>query len=31
MTGLGEVGPTVHHRKSFKPIADLFDAMMDGQ
>ena len=29
MAGLGEVGPTPHHRKSFKPIADLFDAMMD--
>jgi len=31
MAGLGEVGPTPHHRKSFKPIADLFDAMMDGR
>ncbi|QPO11288.1 ribonuclease HII [Thalassospira sp. A40-3] len=31
MAGLGEVGPTAHHRKSFKPIADLFDAMMDGR
>lgn len=29
MEGLGEVGPTAHHRKSFKPIADLFDAVMD--
>ncbi|MCC9620674.1 ribonuclease HII [Thalassospira sp. MA62] len=28
--GLGTVGPTPHHRKSFKPIAQLFDAMMDG-
>ena len=31
MVGLGEVGPTPHHRKSFKPIAELFAAMMDGR
>lgn len=31
MAGLGEVGPTPHHRKSFKPIAELFAAMMDGR
>jgi ribonuclease HII len=30
MIGLEEVGPTVHHRKSFKPIADMFDAMVSG-
>ncbi len=29
MAGLCDVGPTPHHRKSFRPIADLFDAMMD--
>lgn len=28
MLGLDEVGPTPHHRRSFKPIADLFEAMM---
>jgi ribonuclease HII len=31
MAGLGDVGPTPHHRKSFKPIADLYDAMIGGQ
>ena len=31
MAGLGDVGPTPHHRRSFKPIANLFDAMMDGR
>ncbi|WP_430474187.1 ribonuclease HII [Thalassospira lucentensis] len=31
MAGLGDVGPTPHHRKSFKPIAELFAAMMDGR
>lgn len=31
MLGLAEVGPTPHHRRSFKPIADLFEAMMAGR
>lgn len=30
MAGLVDVGPTVHHRRSFKPIANLFDAILDG-
>ena len=30
IAGLVDVGPTVHHRRSFKPIANLFDAILDG-
>jgi ribonuclease HII len=30
MAGLNLAGPTVHHRRSFKPVALLFAALEQG-